>query len=173
MTPHNFPLPHPRRLAAGFLLVAALALPAPSALALGGNEDEPTRSESLRGEYDAAKSALDAGRFQDAARLLETVVAAEPRNANAWNLLAYSNRKLGNGEKAFDLYRKALALDPRHKGAHEYLGELYLDRGDLAAAEDMRARLATLCRRGCEELEELDAAIAGFKSGKAKAPGGS
>ena len=29
-------------------------------------------------------------------------------------------------DKAFVYYEKALSLDPRHKGAHEYIGELYL-----------------------------------------------
>ena len=44
---------------------------------------------------------------------------------------------------------------PNHKGATEYFGELKVERGDLAGARQMLARLETICHFGCAEAEEL------------------
>lgn len=67
-------------------------------------------------------------------------------------------------EQAFAHYRKALDLDPEHKGAHEYIGEAYLMVGDLARAEEHLAALDGLCFFGCEEYRELKEAIAAYKA---------
>ena len=60
-------------------------------------------------------------------------------------------------------YKKALALDPSHKDAHEYIGELYLRLGDLVSAEEHLSRLDQICFFGCEQLDELKAAITAYK----------
>jgi hypothetical protein len=60
-----------------------------------------------------------------------------------------------------------LALEPEHKGAHEYLGELYLQTGQPEKAEAQLEKLAHICGlEGCEEYEVLRVAIADFKRGK-------
>ncbi len=163
-----------RRLAVP-ILAAAVALPlvlsAGPARAIGGFEDQPTKSDINRDKYQSAKQAIDAGHYGDAIALLNEVLKSEPRNANAWNLLAYSNRKQGRFDDALAFYRKALAIEPDHRGAHEYLGELYLDKGDLPSAEKVRAELKDICTFECDELEDLDKAIASFKAGKWKANG--
>jgi cytochrome c-type biogenesis protein CcmH/NrfG len=56
-------------------------------------------------------------------------------------------------------YTKALELQPGHKAAHEYLGELYVETGDTAKASEQLASLQKLCPSGCEELEDLQKAI--------------
>ncbi|RTL71245.1 MAG: tetratricopeptide repeat protein, partial [Hyphomicrobiales bacterium] len=61
---------------------------------------------------------------------------------------------------AYTFYRKALDFDPDHKGALEYLGELYVETGDLPKARENLARLEKLCPSGCEEREDLEKAIA-------------
>ena len=63
-------------------------------------------------------------------------------------------------------YKKALSIDPSHKDAHEYLGELYLRMGDLAKAEKQLKRLDSLCFFGCDQIDELKAAIAAYKKKK-------
>jgi tetratricopeptide (TPR) repeat protein len=63
--------------------------------------------------------------------LLRKSVAADSRNADAYNLLGFSHRKLGQIDAALAHYGKALTLEPEHRGANEYLGELYLELGDL------------------------------------------
>jgi tetratricopeptide (TPR) repeat protein len=82
------------------------------------------------------------------------------------NLMGYSLRKgptpdFAAAEKFYD---QALRLDPWHRGALEYSGELYLMIGDLARAEQRLARLDDVCTSGCEELSELQKAIAQYKA---------
>ena len=57
-------------------------------------------------------------------------------------------------------------MDPSHKDAHEYIGELYLRMDDLANAEKHLKRLDQLCFFGCEQFDELKAAIAAYKKKK-------
>ncbi|MBI1208685.1 MAG: tetratricopeptide repeat protein [Azospirillum sp.] len=107
------------------------------------------------------------GRYAEAIPLLQAAVAEDSRNADALNALGFSYRKLGNHKLAFDYYRQALAVDPRHRGASEYLGELYLETGDLPRAEERLAWLGRLCPGGCEEKDDLAQAVAAYKK-KAK-----
>ena len=61
---------------------------------------------------------------------------------------------IGNIETAFTHYSKALDINPNHRGAHEYIGEAFLDVGNLAEAKEHLAILASLCS-GCEEHQDL------------------
>ena len=97
--------------------------------------------------------------------MLESVVKAEPRNADAWNYIGFSHRKLEQYDKALAAYNKALAIDPKHRGAREYLGELYLMTGNVAKAEAQLRKLDGICTFGCEEYDDLKAAIAKHKQG--------
>ncbi len=87
-------------------------------------------------------------------------------DADVYNLTGYSLRKSGDHAQALIYYEKALALDPKHKGALEYEGELFVETGQLAKAQANAARLRTLCPKGCEELEDLEAAIAKAPKGR-------
>ncbi|MHA1570807.1 MAG: tetratricopeptide repeat protein, partial [Alphaproteobacteria bacterium] len=68
-----------------------------------------------------------------------------------------------NIKSARENYDKALALDPNHKGAHEYLGEMFLILNDLASAQRQLETLATICPRGCEQRDDLQQAIEAYK----------
>ena len=73
----------------------------------------------------------------------------------------------GKLDLAFKHYSEALKLDPRHRGAHEYIGEAYLMKGDVAKAKEHLAQLDRLCFFGCTELSDLKKAIAEYeKKGK-------
>jgi Flp pilus assembly protein TadD len=82
------------------------------------------------------------------------------RSPDVYNLLGYSLRKSGDRKSALTFYQKALEFDPDHKGALEYLGELYVEMGDMVKARENLARLEKLCPQGCEELSDLKGAIA-------------
>lgn len=82
-----------------------------------------------------------------------------PQAANLHSELGFTYRKLRQMEKSFEHYKRALAIDPRHRGAHEYIGEAYLMIGDMASAEKHLAALRSICLLPCEELRELQAAI--------------
>lgn len=113
--------------------------------------------------YAAGKQAFAAGDWKAAAANFGKAVQNEPGNANAQNLLAYSYRKLGKLDLAFKHYNEALRLDPKHLGAHEYIGEAYLMAGNPAKAEEHLAALDRLCFFGCEEYRTLKKAVADYK----------
>ncbi|MCP4330745.1 MAG: tetratricopeptide repeat protein [Alphaproteobacteria bacterium] len=114
---------------------------------------------------DKAAQAVDAGDYGQAVPTLEEIVESDPTSADALNYLGYSHRKLGQYEIAKTYYLRALEVDPEHKGANEYLGELYLEQGDLAAAEERLEVLDDACGFfGCEEYDELEEKIEAFRS---------
>ncbi|NKB45666.1 MAG: tetratricopeptide repeat protein [Alphaproteobacteria bacterium] len=116
-------------------------------------------------DIEDAELAIEEGDFEAAADLLRTVLEDDPDNADAYNYLAYSQRNMGQTDEAMENYARALELDPEHKGALEYQGELYLKLGNKAGADANLARLGALCPRGCDEHEVLQAAIERFKDG--------
>ena len=83
------------------------------------------------------------------------------------NLMGYSLRKGATPDfaGAEKFYNEALRIDPKHLGALEYSGELYLQTGDLARAEQRLAALDKACFFGCEEYSDLKKAIAQYKGG--------
>ena len=81
-------------------------------------------------------------------------------NADAYNLYAFCLRNMGDYKQAFTYYGKALDFDPNHKGAHEYLGELYVMTSNMPKANEHLAILEKLCPSGCEELDDLRKAVA-------------
>jgi tetratricopeptide (TPR) repeat protein len=153
-------------LAASAVAVAML-VGMPAGFAAGGSSDVQSRPAKAQDpNYAAAVSAIQAKNYAQAIPLLEQVVAKDPKNADAFNYLGYSNRELGQMDKALAFYQKALAINPDHRGAHEYLGELYLKTGNIKAAEVQLAKLDDLCTFGCEEYRELKRKIAAAKAGK-------
>jgi tetratricopeptide (TPR) repeat protein len=81
-------------------------------------------------------------------------------NPDLFNLAGFCFRKTGDQKQAWVYYDKALALDPNHLGTLEYQGELFVETGQLDKARRNAAQLKILCPKGCEELEDLQAAIA-------------
>jgi tetratricopeptide (TPR) repeat protein len=139
-------------------LIAGFAL-ATGAWAAGSSSSSSTPRISKNDTYDKAVRAVKGGDYQRAVTMLNSVVASDARNADAWNYLGFSNRKLEHYDGALAAYKKALAIDPDHRGANEYLGELYLEMGDLPKAKERLQRLDDVCTFGCEEYDDLKAAI--------------
>src|SRR6266446_673373 len=83
------------------------------------------------------------------------------QHADVYNLMGFSLRKTGDQKQAYTFYRKALDFDPQHKGALEYLGELYVETDQIDKARENVVLLKKLCPGGCEELADLEHAIAG------------
>jgi len=82
------------------------------------------------------------------------------QHADVYNLMGFSLRKTGDYKQAYTFYRKALDFDPAHLGALEYLGELYVETGQVEKAKENVVILKRLCPFGCEELADLEQAIA-------------
>ncbi len=68
------------------------------------------------------------------------------------------------GRSILPIYQKALAIDPKHKGAHENIGEAYLVLGDLARAKEHLAVLNKLCFFPCEEYSDLTKAVQAYEA---------
>jgi tetratricopeptide (TPR) repeat protein len=88
-----------------------------------------------------------------------TPMLATNQHADVYNLMGFSLRKTGDYQQAYTFYRKALDFDPDHRGALEYLGELYAETGQIDKAKENVVRLKQLCPSGCEELADLEKAI--------------
>lgn len=99
------------------------------------------------------------GKYRDAISELGAYLQEKPGSADAHNLMGYSYRQLGDLDRARRSYSRALAIDANHKGANEYLGELYLKENNVAAAEEQLAKLETICGTACDEYEMLRASI--------------
>lgn len=107
------------------------------------------------GAYLAAVGLINERRYSEAVAQLATARQAFGPHPDVLTYQGYTHRKLGDFATAESYYRAALAIAPDHRGATEYFGELMVERGDLAGARLMLARLDRLCDFGCAEAEEL------------------
>ena len=137
--------------------VVAIALLASGPAGAIGTENDA----SDNADFEAARQLIDMGRYQAAIPFLQAAIRYGPDSADVYNLLGFSHRKTGKWIEALSYYKRALALEPKHVGANEYLGELYVAQGRLVLAEERLDVLLTACGR-CEEYKELAAAIEGY-----------
>ncbi len=120
--------------------------------------------------YSLGLEAFDAEQWQEVIDHMSDVVKAKPWHDNAYSLLGFAHRKLGDFDRSLAFYDKALTLNPHNREALEYLGEAYLDMGQPERTEEVLATLAIECQRvaasftdgdwqaGCEEWMHLSAA---------------
>lgn len=132
----------------------------------GGDRWSAASSASADPAVSNAKAAIAAGDFVAAQLALKVALASQPGNADLHNLYAYSLRKGPNPDMAqvFTHYQEALNIDPKHRGAHEYIGEAYLLVNEPAKAKEHLAALDKLCFFGCSEYTELKKAIAAYEA---------
>jgi tetratricopeptide (TPR) repeat protein len=139
-------------------IIALLAFPA-VALAAGGNGGDAAPADPVIVAVQAATARND---YAKAVGILGEALVKSPANADYHNLYAYAVRKGPNPDMdaVFKHYNEALRLEPKHRGAHEYIGEAYLMVGNVAKAKEHLARLDRLCFFGCAEYTDLKKAIA-------------
>jgi tetratricopeptide (TPR) repeat protein len=113
-------------------------------------------------DFAAGKKALVAEDWNGAITALKLAVLRDPRNADIQNYIGYAYRRLRQLGPAMGHYQQALMFNPRHRGAHEHLGELFLVLREPAKAEEHLAMLERICLVPCEELRDLERAIAGY-----------
>ena len=93
---------------------------------------------------------------------LETM--QNPKNADAWNYTGFALRKSGRYDESMTAYNKALAIDPKHEGALEYQGELYLTLKQPDKAKVNLAKLKKQCSFNCKERDDLMRAINAYNA---------
>ena len=147
------------------LTILSLSLVAGTALAAGDPPPPPDdkKKDAILERYTQASARQD---WKVAAAAMQEGVQKSPDNADYHNLLAYSIRKGPSPDmsQVFRHYNEALRIDPKHKGAHEYLGEAYLMVGNLPKAKEHLAQLDKLCFFGCSEYSDLKKAIGAYEA---------
>ena len=132
------------------LLGAAAIVPAARAAndnpTTAGPDLSKVRAEINAKKYDAALPELKA-------------LAVQSPSPDVYSLLGHALWKTGDWPQGMAYYNKALAIDPSHKGALEYQGELYIELGQLDLAKQNLAKLKGICWLGCEEVHQLQAAL--------------
>ena len=111
-------------------------------------------------DFAAGKKALANSEWMNAITALEFAAARDPGNADIQNYIGYAYRRFSQLGPAMGHFQQALLLNPRHRGAHEHLGELFLALNEPAQAEEQLAALKQICLIPCEEFGSLQRAIA-------------
>ena len=139
---------------ASLAIVAGLLAPVAAIAA----DTEETPASAAAGDLESARALVDAQKYDEALPALRQLDQQSPNNPDILNLIGFSLRKSGKPEEAFDYYNRALALNPHHRGANEYLGELYLETKQPEKARERLAVLHADCGE-CEEFEDLQQQI--------------
>jgi tetratricopeptide (TPR) repeat protein len=150
--------------------VSLLALLAAS-LAFAADESSsppPSPAKKTEAPVDplaSARALIQQERWRDAITELKRINLAQSADWN--NLMGYSHRKAKTPDYAAaqQHYDSALRIDPQHRGALEYSGELALMKNDLPTAQSRLASLDKVCGKSCAEFTQLKAAIASFEAG--------
>jgi tetratricopeptide (TPR) repeat protein len=115
-------------------------------------------SSNCKVDLTSVRTKIKAKNYADALEELRKL-ARKTDEADVYNLLGYTLRKTGDYSASLAYYTKALDLQPDHKAAGEYLGELYVETNDIDKAREQLAALVKLCPNGCEEREDLEKMI--------------
>jgi Flp pilus assembly protein TadD len=152
------------RAAAPVLLAFALSVALGATPALADPTDEEPESARIDPDYASGKKAIEAKDWATAIKALSSAALRDTRNADIQNYLGYAYRNAAQMPQAFEHYERALKLNPRHRGAHEYVGEAWLLVGNLPKAEEHVAALRAICMIPCEELEDLEKKVREYRA---------
>ena len=153
-----------------FLLLSATSYSAGSSSSNNNDVNKKTDYEKAVSLIDEAKKLEEKDKqkkaekqYQKAQKLLIKSNENNPNNADTLNYLGFTTRKLGDFNLGEKYYLQGLAIEPKHNGINEYLGELYVvtNRMDLA-----KERLEVLRNCNCEEFQELKEIIDGTRKSK-------
>ena len=127
------------------------------------------RAEQINNLYEIAEKHIYNNNYDKSLKLLINLAKNDDlgeKKADVYNLLGFSYRKASNPDldKSYDAYMTALEHDPKHAGAHEYLGELYMMRGDQENAMNMLVKLENLVGKDAKEYKDLLKAINSYQS---------
>ena len=127
------------------------------AMAAGTSDGSSTEAATVS-VYDEAKAMVDEGNFAAALPKLVNLTKMDAQNADAWNLLGFTYRKLGQLDDSDKAYLTVLSINPDHLGALEYQGELFITTGKIDLAKANLAKLKALCGT-CEQADDLEKAL--------------
>ncbi len=177
---------------AGAVALVAAAVPTGRAFAVGTEDEPPTTiagspttkaatggagatatttaaatgtAAKTAGEYyESGKAHIDNKEWAAAIADFEQADKLQPNNADVNNHLGHASRMIGKLDVSLAYYKKALKINPKHLGANEYLGELYLTMKQLPKAKAQLVILQKLCGKTCEEYLDLKKGIDSYKA---------
>jgi len=149
-----------------------VALAAPALVAAAPTDTQIKAIAAAATEYKVAHAAINREDWKSAIVALNSAASYDPQDADIQNLLGYAHRRNGDMDNAFKHYAKALELNPRHLGAHEYVGRAYLLAGKPDEARKHLDALEKYCFEKCPERESLKKAIAEWDPWKSAGRGG-
>jgi Tfp pilus assembly protein PilF len=139
-------------------IALALALATVSSVSLAKRPDAVISPASVA-MTNEGKTALTAQKYEAAMDALESALAIDPRNREAFITLAMVAQKQGLPGKAIRYYREALLIEPNDISALSGQGEAMIQRGAVAKAKENLTRITQLCPLACPEQKTLAAAI--------------
>lgn len=152
-----------------FLVLGAAAMMVASPV-IGQRPDSQIVPRSVQLQQQAQVQAT-AGKLTEAADLLETALAVDPRNRSAFVDLARIAKQQKLFGKAIRLANEALQLEPNDLDALAIQGEAMVELGAIPRARQNLAKLQQLCSNNCRQVATLSAAISrGPTVAAAKAP---
>jgi tetratricopeptide (TPR) repeat protein len=124
----------------------------------------------------AAKKDLADGKTKNAEKKLKRALSGGEKATSldatyheAWNLVGYTARKLGDYDKAFAAYEKCLNIKPDYAPAREYMGEAWLEKGDAQKAHEQLTLLESYGDRAADDAKTLRTAIEAYETAHAPA----
>ncbi|MEE9218475.1 MAG: tetratricopeptide repeat protein [Acidobacteriota bacterium] len=90
--------------------------------------------------YEAAVGLFDTREYPDATMGFEATIKFNPRNQRALDFLGACYRLKGWNEKAYEVYRRVLAIDPQDAIAYYGMGVIHAKRGETELAIPMLER---------------------------------
>ena len=151
------------------VLAPALALCASIAFTHAEPYEDTPDASARDPDYAAGKAAMDKKNWREALKRFQQAALRDPDSADLHNYLGFSYRNLKQMDLAFKYCKRSIELNPRHRGAHEYIGEAYLMVNDLPSAEKHLAALRNICLLSCEELADLDKAVTAYRARQKRA----
>ena len=123
----------------------------------------PVNALELKNGLNLVQSLVYGKKYKKAEKRLIALEAKFPQNADIQNYLGFVSRKMDQLGKSDAYYKKALRINPMHRGALEYQGELFLQYKNVEKAKANLKLLERICGVNCEEYKELKKAIESFK----------
>jgi len=128
----------------------------------GGSDTSSSGSSGKDKKIDPFASVyklIDLEKFTEAHNALKLLNVPE-KQADKFNLLGFTARKSGDLDTAREFYIKALEINPKHVNALEYQGELFLQLGKVADAQQNLEKIQKICwLLPCNAEKQLEKAI--------------
>ncbi len=125
----------------------------------GQRADDQIDARSLA-LLEKGKAAKAAGNLNAATDALETALVVDPRNRQAFVVLAEVARSRDLNGKAIRLYREALVLEPNDVTALRGQGAAMVSKGAVARAKENLTKIRTICGSDCADATQLAGVIA-------------